>query len=66
MKKVTVAIVPPTKNCGSCKLAGYESYLETAKASILWQYNKSLQKDGFQAVRRMPKGTVYRTTTFLW
>jgi hypothetical protein len=60
MKKVIVAIVPPTRNCGNFKLVGYQSLLETAKRNILWQYNHSLQKDGFQAVRRMPKGTKYK------
>jgi hypothetical protein len=61
MKKVIVAIVPPTANCGSCKLIGSKSYLETAKQNILWQYNKCLEHDGLQRVMRMPKGTKYKT-----
>ena len=60
MKKVIVAVVPPTMNCGSCKLIGYKSYLETAKQNIRWQYNKCLEHDGLNRVMRMPKGTTYK------
>jgi hypothetical protein len=65
MKKIIKAIVPTTKNVGTCLLLGTSSYMETAKQNILWQYNKLREHDGFPPVKRMPGGTVYAYETYL-
>jgi hypothetical protein len=59
MGKILKAVVPPTKNQGSCSIIGFCSLYETYKQNILWQYNKMREHDGFPPVRRMPCGTVY-------
>jgi hypothetical protein len=63
MKKILKAVVPPTKNAGSCKIIGICSFYETTKQNILWTYNQMLKRDGFQAVKKMPSGTKYQFTT---
>ncbi len=59
MSKVLKAIVPPTRDQGSCAIIGTRSIYETFKQNILWQYNKMREHDGFPPVRRMPCGTKY-------
>jgi hypothetical protein len=54
-----LAKIPPTNKCGSCKITGTSSYLETAKQNILWTYNNMLQHDGEEAVKKLPNGTKY-------
>lgn len=63
MKKILKAVVPPTKYAGSCKIIGTCSLYETYKQNILWAYNKMLERDGFQSVKKMPAGTKYQLTT---
>jgi hypothetical protein len=65
MKKTLKAVVPPTKEQGSCSLLGFCSLYETYKQNILWAYNKMREHDGLQPVVRMPKGTKYRYTTYI-
>ena len=65
MLKILKAIVPPTKNQGSCSLLGTSSLMETFKQNILWQYNKMREHDGFPPVKRMPSGTVYAYKPYL-
>jgi hypothetical protein len=65
MLKVLKAIVPPTKNQGSCSLLGTSSLMETFKQNILWQYNKMREHDGFPPVKRMPDGTAYAYKPYL-
>lgn len=60
MKKILVAIVPPTYHTGSCKILGSKSFYLTAKQDVLSQYNLARQHDGIEPVRRMPKGTAYK------
>jgi len=55
----TQANIPATNKCGSCKITGTSSYLETAKQNILWTYNNMLQHDGEEAVKKLPNGTKY-------
>ena len=59
MNKMIKAIVPPTKDQGSCSLLATFSLRETFKQNILWQYNKMREHDGLQPVKRMPSGTKY-------
>ena len=63
MKKILKAVVPPTKYAGSCKIIGTCSLYETYKQNILWAYNKMLEHDGFQPLKKMPTGTKYQFTT---
>jgi hypothetical protein len=65
MTKVIKAIVPPTKEQGSCCLLGTSSLLETFKQNVLWQYNKMREHDGFSPVKRMPRGTKYTYKPYL-
>jgi hypothetical protein len=60
MKSILKAKVPPTVKLGSCTLAGICSLYETHKQNILWAYNKMLESEGYQPVRRMPVGTKYQ------
>ncbi len=59
MKKIIKAIIPTTKDQGSCSLLGASSLMETFKQNILWQYNKMREHDGLEPVKRMPSGTSY-------
>jgi hypothetical protein len=60
MKPILKAQVPPTNKQGSCTITGTYSLFYTAKQNILWTYNKMLQRDGYEPVKRMPCGTKYR------
>lgn len=59
MNKILKAVIPPTKDVGSCSLLGISSSLETFRQNILWQYNKLREHDGLEPVGRMPAGTKY-------
>ena len=60
MKPILKAKVPPTTKLGSCTISGICSLYESHKQNILWTYNKMLQRDGYEPVKRMPVGTEYR------
>ena len=60
MKPILKAKVPPTSKLGSCTLTGTYNIFYTAKQNILLAYNTMLQREGYEAVRRMPVGTQYR------
>lgn len=60
MKPILKAIVPPTSKLGNCTISGICSLYETHKQNILWTYNKMLERDGYQPIKRMPCGTKYR------
>jgi len=65
MTKVIKAIVPPTKEQGSCCLLGTSSFFETYKQNILWQYNKMREHDGLAPVKKMPCETKYAYKPYL-
>jgi hypothetical protein len=65
MTKILKAIVPATKNQGSCCILGTCSFFETYKQNVLWQYNKMREHDGFPPVMRMPSGTKYAYKPYL-
>lgn len=52
-----VFVVPPTANCGSCRLVGTASLSESARENALWQYNKMREHDGQDPVSVLPPGT---------
>jgi hypothetical protein len=60
MKPILKAFVPPTSKYGNCTLTGICTFYETHKQNILWAYNKMLQRDGLQPVKKMPRGTKYK------
>jgi len=60
MKSILKAKVPPTAKLGSCTLSGICSLYDTHKQNILWTYNKMLESEGYQPVKRMPVGTKYQ------
>jgi hypothetical protein len=60
MKPILKAIVPPTDKLGNCTISGISSLYESHKQNILWTYNKMLERDGYEPVKRMPCGTKYR------
>lgn len=64
MTKILKAIVPATKDQGSCSLLGTSSLFETSKQNILWSYNKMREHDGLQPVKRMPSGTQYMVKAY--
>lgn len=62
MKTILKAIVPPTRKAGSCVIVGTCSMYETYKQNILWAYNRMLEHDGYEPVKKMPRGTKYKRT----
>jgi len=65
MIKVIKAVVPPTKDQGSCCLLRTSSFFETFKENILWQYNKMREHDGLSPLKKMPRGTKYAYKPYL-
>jgi hypothetical protein len=60
MKPILKAKVPPTAKLGNYTVLATYCFFNTAKQNILRAYNKALESEGHQPVKRMPAGTKYR------